>query len=145
MLQTRRGYIQPTDRYLELAQRNTDLLNFHKPLTQSLYFPSSIHRPVAASLPPMARSIPPVALILGAGSNIGSHVARVFAEKGYKVASASRKQVEENSTADQLCIQSDFTDPASVANAFANVTRVFGPPSVVVYNGNGLPCFIVNA
>lgn len=80
-------------------------------------------------------STAPVALILGAGSRVGQHVARAFTAKGYKVALASRSLKEEDSTADSLNITSDFADPASVAQAFAKVKAKFGLPHVVVYNG----------
>ncbi|KFY49125.1 hypothetical protein V495_00713 [Pseudogymnoascus sp. VKM F-4514 (FW-929)] len=76
----------------------------------------------------------PVILILGSGPNIGKHVARAFAAKGYKVALASRSLKEADSTADQLNISSDFTDPESITKAFSKVKSLLGPPSVVVYN-----------
>ncbi|KFX86929.1 hypothetical protein V490_08715 [Pseudogymnoascus sp. VKM F-3557] len=76
----------------------------------------------------------PVILILGSGPNIGKHVARAFAAKGYKVALASRSLKEADSTADQLNISSDFTDPESISKAFSKVKSLLGPPSVVVYN-----------
>lgn len=81
----------------------------------------------------------PVALILGAGSNIGQNVARAFAAKGYKVALAARSLKEEDSTPEQLHVQSDFSDPNSVSKSFARVRERFGAPSVVVYNGTVAP------
>ena len=77
----------------------------------------------------------PVALILGAGANIGHHVAFAFAAKGYKIALAARSLKENDSTSDQLNIPSDFSDPESVIKAFATVEEKLGLPSVVVYNG----------
>lgn len=77
----------------------------------------------------------PIALILGAGSNIGQHVATAFAAKGYKLALAARSLKEEDSTPNILHIQSDFSDPESVLKAFARVKSQFGLPSVVIYNG----------
>lgn len=82
----------------------------------------------------MAATIP-VALILGAGPNIGQTVAQIFASKGYKVALASRSLNEGESTDNQLNIKSDFSKPDDVVNAFTKVNTVFGIPSVVVYNG----------
>ncbi|KAF2490641.1 hypothetical protein BU16DRAFT_596931 [Lophium mytilinum] len=76
----------------------------------------------------------PVVLILGAGPNIGQAVARTFASKGYKVAIASRSLKEADSTDNQLNIPSDFSKTDDVVNAFAKVNKVFGIPSVVVYN-----------
>ncbi|KAH7038340.1 putative short chain type dehydrogenase [Microdochium trichocladiopsis] len=76
----------------------------------------------------------PVALILGAGPNIGTSVARGFASKGYKIALAARSVDAAASTDSQLNIPSDFTKPADIVNAFQKVTQTFGPPSVVVYN-----------
>ncbi|OBT61318.1 hypothetical protein VE03_09527 [Pseudogymnoascus sp. 23342-1-I1] len=76
----------------------------------------------------------PVILILGSGPNIGKHVARAFGAKGYKVALASRSLKEADSTADQVNISSDFSDPESIIKTFAKVKSLLGLPSVVVYN-----------
>ena len=77
----------------------------------------------------------PIVLILGAGPNIGTSVARSFAAKGYRVALTSRKASQANSTANEVHIQSDFTDPGTVVNVFSQVKASLGIPSVVVYNG----------
>ena len=77
----------------------------------------------------------PVILIFGAGPNVGQHVARAFSAKGYKVALASRSLKEEESTADQVHITSDVSDPESIAGVFSKVKASLGLPSVVVYNG----------
>jgi NAD(P)-dependent dehydrogenase (short-subunit alcohol dehydrogenase family) len=76
-----------------------------------------------------------VILILGAGPNIGQAVARTFASKGYKVALAARSLDEADSTDNQLNIKVDFANSDDVVNAFEKVKKVFGIPSVVVYNG----------
>jgi NAD(P)-dependent dehydrogenase (short-subunit alcohol dehydrogenase family) len=78
----------------------------------------------------------PVLLILGAGPRIGQSVANAFAAKGYRVAVAARSLSPENSTADKLFIKADLSDPASISDIFAKVKELFGPPSVVVYNGS---------
>ncbi|PMD23843.1 putative short-chain dehydrogenase [Hyaloscypha hepaticicola] len=83
-------------------------------------------------------STSPVLLILGSGPRIGSHVARAFAAKGYKVALASRKVKEADNTADQINIPSDLSDPNSVVNAFSKVKELIGTPSVVVYNAGAV-------
>lgn len=80
-------------------------------------------------------SASPVALILGAGANVGQNVARAFAAKGYRIALASRSLKEEDSSPSQLHIRGDFADPGSVAEIFAKVNSQLEPPSVVVYNG----------
>ena len=80
-------------------------------------------------------STSPVILILGAGSNVGQHVARAFASKGYRVALAARKAKEADDTAEQVNIPSDFSDPNAVVHAFAKAKTLLGVPSVVVYNG----------
>ena len=77
----------------------------------------------------------PIILILGAGPRVGSSVAKAFASKGYKVALASRKASEAADSANEIHVQSDFADPATVVNAFAKVKSSLGVPSVVVYNG----------
>lgn len=77
----------------------------------------------------------PVVLILGAGSNIGQAIARTFASKGYKIALAARSLKEADSTDNQLNIPSDFSKTDDVVSAFTKVKKVFGVPSVVIYNG----------
>jgi NAD(P)-dependent dehydrogenase (short-subunit alcohol dehydrogenase family) len=80
----------------------------------------------------------PVVLILGAGSNIGQATARTFASKGYKVALAARSLNEADSTENQLNIPSDFSKTDDVVSAFNKVKKVYGVPSVVIYNGKPL-------
>ena len=80
-------------------------------------------------------STSPVALVLGAGANVGQSVGRAFAAQGYKVALAARSLREEDSTADQLIIKGNFTDPQSINDIFTKVKSQLGVPSVVVYNG----------
>jgi NAD(P)-dependent dehydrogenase (short-subunit alcohol dehydrogenase family) len=80
-------------------------------------------------------STSPVILILGAGPNIGQHVARAFASKGYKVALAARRAREVDNTADQINITGDLSDPNDVVNVFQKAKALLGTPSVVVYNG----------
>ena len=75
-----------------------------------------------------------VALIFGAGSNVGSSVAKGFLAKGYKVALASRSQDPETSTENELHIPTDCSDTGSVLEAFSKTKSVFGVPNVVVYN-----------
>ncbi|KAM0212579.1 hypothetical protein ACHAQD_009744 [Fusarium lateritium] len=76
----------------------------------------------------------PVALILGAGSNVGDHVGRAFAAKGYKVALAARSVKEQDSTSDKQFIRGDFADPESIASIFTKVKSQLGVPHVVIYN-----------
>ncbi|KAF5026986.1 hypothetical protein F66182_859 [Fusarium sp. NRRL 66182] len=74
----------------------------------------------------------PILLILGAGPNIGTHVAKGFAAKGYRVALASRKA---HALDDVIHIPVDLSMPESVPNVFETVKSTLGaPPSVVVYN-----------
>lgn len=80
-------------------------------------------------------STSPVLLILGSGANVGQHVSRAFAAKGYKVALASRSQKEEDSSKDQYNVSCDLSDPGSIVGVFSKVKAALGLPSVVVYNG----------
>jgi NAD(P)-dependent dehydrogenase (short-subunit alcohol dehydrogenase family) len=76
-----------------------------------------------------------VALVLGSGPNVGLHVSRAFAAKGYKVALASRSSKTEESASDLVHFQVDLSDPSSVPELFTKVKDSLGTPSVVVYNG----------
>ncbi|RGP66124.1 short-chain dehydrogenase [Fusarium sporotrichioides] len=75
-----------------------------------------------------------VALIFGAGSNIGTSVAEAFLTEGYKVALASRSQNPETSTGSELHIPTDCSDTSSILNAFSKTKSEFGFPNVVIYN-----------
>jgi len=78
----------------------------------------------------------PVALILGAGPNVGQHVAQALAAKGYQIALVSRK-AQQVSSQGQISIPGDMSDPKSVADVFSKVKERLGHPSVVVYNAVG--------
>ncbi|KAK6073240.1 fungal specific transcription factor domain-containing protein [Seiridium cupressi] len=77
---------------------------------------------------------PPIALILGAGSNVGHHVGRAFAAKGYKIVATARSVKEADGSSDQIHVQSNLSNPAGVAELFATVKTQLGHPSVVIYN-----------
>ena len=80
----------------------------------------------------------PVLLVLGAGANIGQHVARAFAAKGYKVAVASRSG--SGLQDDQVHVPVDLSKPEQVPGVFNTVKEKLGAsPSVVVYNGIPVP------
>jgi hypothetical protein len=91
----------------------------------------------------MSASLVPIVLIFGAGANIGSHIARTFAAKGYKVALSSRSIRNDDSTTNFLNVRGDMSDPNSVDDVFTKVRETLGQPSVVVYNGQSsqpAPC-----
>ncbi|KAK6067514.1 fungal specific transcription factor domain-containing protein [Seiridium cupressi] len=77
---------------------------------------------------------PPIALILVAGSNVGHHVGRAFAAKGYKIVATARSVKEADGSSDQIHVQSNLSNPAGVAELFATVKTQLGHPSVVIYN-----------
>jgi NAD(P)-dependent dehydrogenase (short-subunit alcohol dehydrogenase family) len=77
----------------------------------------------------------PIVLILGAGPNIGQHVARAFAAKGYRIALSSRSSSDLTLQPDDLHIPADLSQPSSVPVIFSSVKAKFGAsPSVVIYN-----------
>lgn len=79
-----------------------------------------------------------VLLLLGAGPNVGTHVSRAFAAKGYKIGLASRSAKTQPNSAedsDALHLQVDLSRPETVASVFEQVKAKLGAPSVVVYNG----------
>lgn len=80
----------------------------------------------------------PVALILGAGANVGQAVARAFAAEGYKIALVARSAKDTGSEG-YLHIRGDLSDPASVPGIFAQVKKELGAPRVVIYNGRPAP------
>lgn len=70
----------------------------------------------------------PVALVIGAGPNIGAAVARVFAAKRYKLALASRSSANEMTSNGTLQIEINLGDPESVKALFEKVVKNLGAP-----------------
>lgn len=83
-------------------------------------------------------SSPRVAVVLGAGSNVGAKVAQQLTSEGYKVAAVSRsgKGVDSNGVA--LSVAADLADASAVNGIFEEVRTKLGEPNVVVYNGRRL-------
>ncbi|EXJ89846.1 hypothetical protein A1O3_02913 [Capronia epimyces CBS 606.96] len=88
----------------------------------------------------MASSSPArVLLVLGAGPNIGAHLAQTFSAKGYQVALASRTPHPVEATSSKpasayLHVTVDLSQSESVPGVFETVKAEIGAPSVVVYN-----------
>jgi NAD(P)-dependent dehydrogenase (short-subunit alcohol dehydrogenase family) len=80
-------------------------------------------------------SAAPVIFILGAGSNVGAAVSKLFAQNGYKIALASRRLTDGPGSDGSYNVQVDLAHPETVSKAFEKVTSALGPPGVVVYNG----------
>lgn len=79
--------------------------------------------------------MPLVAFILGAGTNIGQHVASALKEKGYAIAFGSRNPDVERVRKDGFIpIAVDVTNSDSIKTAFDQVKKELGAPNVVVYN-----------
>lgn len=66
-------------------------------------------------------TVPAVVLVLGAGANVGQSPARACAAEGYKVALTARRLKEIDSTAEQLHIPADLSDPKTVVEVFSTV------------------------
>ncbi|KAI9150097.1 NAD(P)-binding protein [Paramyrothecium foliicola] len=80
-----------------------------------------------------------VALILGAGPNVGASVASKLASNGYKIAVASRSGNGTKNADGYLTLKADFTKPESIPALFESVKKEFNAaPTVVVYNAAAL-------
>ncbi|HWH78586.1 MAG TPA: SDR family NAD(P)-dependent oxidoreductase [Candidatus Binatus sp.] len=81
-----------------------------------------------------------IALIVGAGPGLSASLARLFRKEGMKVALAAREVgklgdlVREIDGHSYAC---DASDPQSVENLFASVSKDIGAPNLVVYNASG--------
>jgi NADP-dependent 3-hydroxy acid dehydrogenase YdfG len=79
-------------------------------------------------------SVPKIAMVTGAGSGIGKHVAIALAQQGYAVVLAGRRAeplevtaVELKQTGSRsLVVTADVGDPASVRELFAKTRNAFG-------------------
>jgi NAD(P)-dependent dehydrogenase (short-subunit alcohol dehydrogenase family) len=79
-----------------------------------------------------------VAVVTGAGSGIGRHVARALLGAGYRVALAGRRAEALRETAegfdDALVVPADVGSPESVAHLFEEVRRTWGRVDLLVNN-----------
>ncbi|KAK0234757.1 hypothetical protein EDD85DRAFT_938956 [Armillaria nabsnona] len=76
-----------------------------------------------------------VALILGAGPNVGHHVAKALQSQKYKVALGSRNPDVDKLKKDGFFpVKVDITLPDSVSAAYKTVSTELGTPNVVVFN-----------
>ena len=89
-----------------------------------------------------------VAIVTGAGSNIGQRTALALLDEGYSVTLAGRRAEALEDTADQagearsrtLLVPTDVTDPASIRALFAKTKETFGRLDVLFNNaGVGAP------
>lgn len=77
----------------------------------------------------------PVALIFGAGSNVGAALANGFLGANYYVATVSRSASSIPSQANHLHIQADLSDPTVIPGIFAKVaSHGWSFPSVIIWN-----------
>jgi len=87
-----------------------------------------------------------VALVTGAGQNVGAGIARLLGAQGAKVAVNDRVEARAKTTAEEiagaggvaLATVFDVTDAAGVADAVARIESEFGPVDVLVNNA-GVP------
>jgi len=83
-----------------------------------------------------------VALVTGASSGLGAHMARVLARSGAMVAIGARRAEKLAETARAIeaaggrafAVDLDVTDPASVEAAFETIVAAVGAPTVLVNN-----------
>ena len=82
----------------------------------------------------------PVALILGAGPNLGASITSSLTKLGYRIATVSRSGTGEiNSSTGILTLRADFATPSSIPPLFSKIKDSFStPPSVVIYNAASL-------
>lgn len=80
--------------------------------------------------------------IIGAGSGLGTAVARRFGVEGFSIALISRNQGRVDALAEDLVLQgfdakgfeADVRDPSSLAKALEQATQVLGPIEVLQYS-----------
>ena len=74
----------------------------------------------------------PVALIIGAGKNIGASTSRAFLEKGYRVALAARSVKPEESKDDTLQLAVDLSKPETISPLSVSYTHLTLPTKRIV-------------
>lgn len=122
--------------YIDTSKRPSLVLILHSYLRQSHSNSLSVQRLKPHTLTQdTADMTKPIALIIGAGKNIGAGTAKALQSKGYRVALAARSLKQEDSTNDRLLLSLDLSKPNSVGPAFASLREQWGEPSLVFYNG----------
>ncbi len=76
-----------------------------------------------------------VAIIFGAGPDVGDSVADALVKQVYKVAVGSRNPKRDNVPERFYPFTVDFTKPDSIKTAFQTIITEIGPPNVVILNG----------
>ncbi|KAF9007249.1 hypothetical protein BDZ89DRAFT_1120102 [Hymenopellis radicata] len=74
-----------------------------------------------------------VAVIIGAGSNVGGSVAQTLAKQNYQVAVGART-TRDKVPEGYYPFSVDVTKPESIKPAFEKVVADIGPPNVVIFN-----------
>jgi len=74
-----------------------------------------------------------LALVCGAGSGLGTEVAKTFATSGYHVVGLNRSTAADPE-GDYEVFRVDCSDPSSVQLAIAEIMGAHGAPSVYIHN-----------
>lgn len=86
-----------------------------------------------------------IALILGSGGGVGTHVASRLHSEGYRVATVSRSAKDAGINGETaMAFGGDFANPAEVEKAFERVRGAWGEPTVVVYNGMNFEIIVLS-
>jgi len=82
----------------------------------------------------------PVALVLGAGPNLGASIVTSLTKLGYRIATASRNGTGAiDPSTGTLSLRADFATPSSIPPLFSEIKQNFSTsPSVVIYNAANL-------
>jgi len=77
-------------------------------------------------------------VVAGVGPGLGFHIAKRFADEGYKVAMLARDVAKlealRDGREDLVAVACDVTDPAQVANVFERAENELGPVACAVFN-----------
>ena len=75
----------------------------------------------------------PIAIIFGAGKNVGAAASTAFADKGYRVVLVART-INTTYNDDEMFLVADLSKSGTVCDVFAKVRQSWGEPSLVLYN-----------
>lgn len=76
-----------------------------------------------------------VLLLLGASSNVGRAVAKLFLQSGYQVALPARRLESGRNQDGAFIFKADLATPDFVSDLFVRVEEEIGCPLIAVYNG----------
>lgn len=94
---------------------------------------SALHSPISSA----QTDAPETAVVVGIGAEIGPALVKTLTDRGMRVAVLSRSELGGARNEEVQTFSCDVTNERAAKRAFADITALMGPPSLVVYGVQG--------